>query len=337
VRCRFGKKGTHHHKLWTSTRPIGRRLLFSRGVISRSSLYFAIAVFATMSSPIRKRLLTCSALSASSSSGAAKKKARTSTCSSISASSPSSPSSPSSLMPHGWADFRRGDDATNRPGPTNIVIAKKTAPSPPKRNSTDGRLLFADFPDFQPNKTPREVLEAGAFGGCYFRPIPIPSLVSTTDSDKTKKNKKNLLKNQHLEFDFFQDLPNHLVCATDYDVAVNKYRVACGGSLQMWMSKGWIAQDCDPYGWFQWYCRFYSGRRCSDDARQVKRWLACTGPKGRWKRNLLNKVVQQSKSSLSSLEAYNDPTISPVVRQTLLHWAYEITKKDLEEKLKEFK
>jgi hypothetical protein len=143
--------------------------------------------------------------------------------------------------------------------------------------------------------------------------------------------------NQHLEFDFFAQVPKHLICAKEYDASVNQYRVACGGSLQMWLSKGWIAQDCDPYGWFQWYCRFYSGRRCSDDARQVKRWLACTGPKGRWKRNLLNKIVQQQSKSLPSSKAFQDPTISPVIRQTLLHWAYEVTEKDVEEKLKEFK
>lgn len=187
-------------------------------------------------------------------------------------------------------------------------------------------------------------MEAGAFGGCYFRPIPSAAVIGVTgdvdDDDESNKKKKmktqQLLQNQHLEFDFFSNLPKNLVCAPDYDIAVNKYKVSCGGSLQMWQSKGWIALDCDPYGWFQWYCRFYSGRRCSDDARQVKRWLACTGPKGRWKRNVLNKIVQQSKS-LPSLEAYNDPTISPVIRQTLLHWAYEITEQDLEEKLKEFK
>ncbi len=51
---------------------------------------------------------------------------------------------------------------------------------------------------------------------------------------------------------------------------VNKYKVKIGGNLDMWESSGWIT-EIDPYGWFQWYCRFYLGRRTSDDKRQVKR------------------------------------------------------------------
>jgi hypothetical protein len=52
-----------------------------------------------------------------------------------------------------------------------------------------------------------------------------------------------------------------------------------GGNLDMWESSGWITH-IDPYGWFQWYCRFYLGRRCSDDERQINRWLKTTGPNG---------------------------------------------------------
>ena len=70
----------------------------------------------------------------------------------------------------------------------------------------------------------------------------------------------------------------------------NTYGVTCGGGLDMWERNGWIA-DCDPYGWFQWYCRFYLGRRCSDDERQIQRGNGVMGPRGRWRNNLTNKVA----------------------------------------------
>lgn len=50
--------------------------------------------------------------------------------------------------------------------------------------------------------------------------------------------------------------------------------------VAVWESSGWIVES-DPYGWFQWYCRFYQGRRCSDDARQISRWCKSAGPKGK--------------------------------------------------------
>ena len=53
-----------------------------------------------------------------------------------------------------------------------------------------------------------------------------------------------------------------------YDVSVNKYGVKCGTSLRFWENKGWI----DPYGWFQWYFRYWLGRRSQDDKRQINGW-----------------------------------------------------------------
>lgn len=82
--------------------------------------------------------------------------------------------------------------------------------------------------------------------------------------------------------------------------------------------------DCDPYGWFQWYCRFYQGRRCSDDARQVSRWLKSAGPKGRFRSQLCNKILAANTS-------HDDRSISPVIRQTMLHWGLDITPQVLEQ------
>lgn len=87
----------------------------------------------------------------------------------------------------------------------------------------------------------------------------------------------------------------------------------------MILSIGWIKAQ-DPYGWFQWYCRFYQGRRSSDDERQVGRWKRFLA---RFKSNLVNKIRKANTT-------YNDFTISPVIRQSLLHWGYEIVEADMQ-------
>lgn len=73
---------------------------------------------------------------------------------------------------------------------------------------------------------------------------------------------------------------------------------------------------------FQWYCRFYMGRRTDDDARQIGRWAGVTGAKGRWRRALLNQIVDKNA-------AWDDGTVSPVIRQTLLHWAHQVSEEEV--------
>lgn len=97
-------------------------------------------------------------------------------------------------------------------------------------------------------------------------------------------------------------------------------------------SLGWINHTYDPRGWFQWYTRFYRGRRCSDDARQISRWKKCVGPTGRWRRILLKKYLQMG---IREVFDYGDgdengKEVSPVVHQTCHHWAYEVRQRDLE-------
>lgn len=114
-----------------------------------------------------------------------------------------------------------------------------------------------------------------------------------------------------------------------YDESKNKYKVKCGASLEEWESSGWMREQ-DPYGWFQWYCRFYQGRRTEDDERQIGRWKKCAGEKGRWKNNLISKIAKAGV-------AFDNYGVSPVVRQTLQHWAYCLTKPDYEKNAKRFK
>ena len=82
--------------------------------------------------------------------------------------------------------------------------------------------------------------------------------------------------------------------------------------------KGWI-NGTDPYGWFQWYFRYYLGRRSKDDERQIKRWK---GVVNRFK-GILIKMIKDADSK------FDDYSISPKIRQILLHWGYELVESDV--------
>ena len=106
-------------------------------------------------------------------------------------------------------------------------------------------------------------------------------------------------------------------CPSDYhDVHVNKYGVKRGTSLRFWENKDWINQ-IDPYGWFQWYFRYWLGTRSNDDKRQINRWKKIvSGFRGK-----LVKMIRNAGSK------YDDYSISTKIRQILLHWGYELTEK----------
>jgi hypothetical protein len=173
---------------------------------------------------------------------------------------------------------------------------------------------FSDYPEFTPNISPKDVFAAGAFGGTYFRPI----YSSITD----KKYTSTSVIKEYPESWWNVITIETMVTSPKYDKKINKYGVKCGSSLQDWEDNNWIKSQ-DPYGWFQWYCRFYRGRRTSDDRRQIDRWLKLAGPNGRFRRRLMNMILDKKKN-------YNDKSVSPVIRQVLLHWGYELTSEDLQ-------
>ncbi len=176
--------------------------------------------------------------------------------------------------------------------------------------SIGDEILFSDWPDFRPNMTPREIFSEGSFGGTYWRPI-FSSVVSRR------------LSNQHLEFEgWWEGIDQGLLTSESYDKNVNRFGVQCGTSLEMWEKKGWIREQ-DPYGWMQWYCRFYKGRRSPDDDRQIRRWKAFAGEKGRFRNQLINLIISKETS-------HDDVSVSPVIRQSLQHWAYRINFHDFE-------
>jgi hypothetical protein len=141
-----------------------------------------------------------------------------------------------------------------------------------------------DFhPDFEPQLTPREMLRIGVFGGKYM-----------TDCSAEFPD------------DWFERAK---LCSERHDASLNCFGVNASQPLSEWRRKGWIYHE-DPRGWFQWYCRYYMGRRCADDERQVRRWRA-----------VVRHLAQIRKHCVRG-----DLSCRPRQRQALLHWAYDTRK-----------
>ena len=157
--------------------------------------------------------------------------------------------------------------------------------------------------NFNPNKTPVEVIREGALGGTYCRHI-----YSNVTGKWYKKSWK--------QFDQIKDIDKKYYCSDYYDVSVNIYGVKCRTSLRFWENKGWI-NEIDPYGWFQWYFRYWLGRRSEDDERQINRWKKIVS-------RFRGKLVKMIKDADSKFDGYS---FLPKIRQILLHWGYELTEK----------
>jgi len=158
---------------------------------------------------------------------------------------------------------------------------------------------------FKPSLTPRQMFRMGSFGGTYWRPIR-SGVVGKRLSGQHRKYPKS----------WWVGIPDRkMTLAFDrYDKSVNRFKVKVGTTLQFWESKKWIT-EYHPYGWVQWYCDWCVGKRCVDDVRQIRRWAALAGPKGRF-RNMLINMVRQGRES-------------PKIRQTLQHWACRVTRADV--------
>jgi hypothetical protein len=138
--------------------------------------------------------------------------------------------------------------------------------------------------EFTPELTPREMLRLGVFCGKY--------MTDTLD-------------------EFPADWFTHAKLAPNTrDCSLNRFGVDASQPLSVWQAKGWIHPD-DPRGWFQWYCRYYMGRRMpEEDRRQIKRWKA------------MRRHVAQVKRNCEP----GDLTCRRRQRQALLHWAYDSRK-----------
>lgn len=139
-------------------------------------------------------------------------------------------------------------------------------------------------PRFKPQLTPKEMLELGVFGGKYM-----------TDC------------RDEFPADWFE---NAKLCHEFHNPELNLFKVNASQPLSVWREKGWIYPE-DPRGWFQWYCRYYLGRRIpKEDDRQIRRWLAM-------KRHITQLQMNCLPGELSCRKRQ---------RQALLHWAYDSRK-----------
>ncbi|KAI0455270.1 hypothetical protein F5B21DRAFT_211021 [Xylaria acuta] len=194
----------------------------------------------------------------------------------------------------------------------DLVALKASWPSwtpsaPPPTRDDEGNYHFESHPLFTPNKSPEAIIREGSFGGSYWRPLYSRHL-RTTVSEDWRELPESWTNGLSVE---------RYLTSDTYDPEVNKYGVACGQSIEEWEAAGWIAHEYDVRGWFQWYCRFWLGRRCEDDERQISRWRRCVGETGRWRRTLLKKYIQSGIRTVTDEDDEVDEKreVSPVVHQ----------------------
>jgi len=145
------------------------------------------------------------------------------------------------------------------------------------RTEPPGRNFAAEF---TPDLTPKQMLELGVFGGKYL-------------TDCRSEFPAGWFRRAKL-------------CAARHDPALNCFGVNASLSLATWRRNGWIHRQ-DPRGWFQWYCRYFMGRRSADDARQIRRWRA----------------IRRHATAVQKHCEKGDLECRRRQRQALLHWAYD--------------
>ena len=138
-------------------------------------------------------------------------------------------------------------------------------------------------PGFHPELSPSQLLALGIFGGKYMTDCGAEFPTTWFRRAKLSPERRN--------------------------PKLNFFGVDASQSLAEWRKKGWIYRG-DPRGWFQWYCRYYRGRRCADDDRQIRRW-----------RQMTRHVAQIKQGCMPG-----DLDCRPRQRQALLHWAYDSRK-----------
>ena len=161
-------------------------------------------------------------------------------------------------------------------------------------------------PDFNPDLTPGEMLMMGVFEGKYLndciREFPAEWFMGAMLLDRLSP-----------------DAPNPENC--------NLFGVKSRLPLSAWCESGWAPsrqhgdstndhyngmlgnpdKNPDERGWFQWYCRYWMGRRLPEiDAIQIRRWKSFTRHAGAIRANCKK----------------NDLTCRPRERQALLQWGY---------------
>lgn len=134
--------------------------------------------------------------------------------------------------------------------------------------------------EFRPELAPKQMLELGVFGGRYMTDCRAEFPASWFRRAK--------------------------LCPERHDPKLNCFGVNASLPLREWRRKGWIKPQ-DPRGWFQWYCRYYMGRRSEDDVRQIARW----------------KAIRRHVAAIRANCPPGALDCRPRQRQAVLHWAYD--------------
>lgn len=143
-------------------------------------------------------------------------------------------------------------------------------------------------PRFRPELSPKEMLALGVFGGRYMRDC-----------------------RKEFPASWFARAKEHPQGVPGHSPKLNCFGVDASQPLAVWRKKGWINEEHDPRGWFQWYCRYYMGRRLpEEDEKQIKRWLA------------IGRHIAQVKKNCRR----GDLNCRPRQRQALFHWAIDARK-----------
>jgi hypothetical protein len=145
--------------------------------------------------------------------------------------------------------------------------------------------LGRDFhPYFRPELTPKQMLALGVFCGKYMTDCRNEFPAAWFARAKLSPERR--------------------------DCSLNYFGVNASQPLSVWRKKGWIYAE-DPRGWFQWYCRYYMGRRMPEkDAWQIKRW----------------KAIRRHMEQIKRICEPGDQACRARQRQALLHWAYDSRK-----------
>ena len=153
---------------------------------------------------------------------------------------------------------------------------------------------------FAPALTPAEMLFLGVFEGKYLNDctdeFPKEWFIWAAAANKLSPEKAN--------------------------IECNYFKVKSRQPLSVWKQNGWLPSkrpptgsgllanpklNPDERGWFQWYCRYWMGRRIPElDTVQISRWRSFRRHVGAIKKNCTRRVINCRTRE----------------RQALLQWAY---------------
>jgi len=156
-------------------------------------------------------------------------------------------------------------------------------------------LFFDDYPAFLPTLTPFQILKAGVFGGTYFSHYSYREFIPLD----------------------WHSLPTNKYTLNTQNKNVNCYGILANKSREWWEERNLINHQYDTEGWFQWYCRFYYGRRCPDDIRQIQRWKSF---KARHFARYTKLITNRPGNTTTQL---TDKITYPKYKQSLMQWAID--------------